>query len=83
MLSQRAMDLLEGITKKARCYRAYILMDTMQEGAWGGVDTWREGGSDIGGRNIRGNTTATPVVRRGAEFFMQKHMQLCFNDALN
>lgn len=25
------MDLLEGITKKARCYRAYILTNTMQE----------------------------------------------------
>ncbi len=32
LLSQRAMDLLKGITKKARCYRAYILTNTMQEG---------------------------------------------------
>lgn len=32
LLSQRAMDLLEGITKKAWRYRAFILMDVMQEG---------------------------------------------------
>lgn len=42
LLSQRAMDLLEGITEKARRYCAYILMDTMQAGGRG---RGRDGGT--------------------------------------
>lgn len=43
LLSQRAMDLLEGITEEAWCYRAYIRMDAMQEGeVRAAEEKWRD-----------------------------------------
>lgn len=76
LLSQRAMDLLEGITKKAWCYHAYILMDTMQEGEgrrWEQerrneeVNAWRGGDKDMWEINTWSSTHEWKQKRRGGE----------------
>lgn len=66
------MDLLDGITKKARCYRAYILMDKMHkrrgEGRMQEEGEGKTHGEEVdqGGRDIRGNTTAA-LARAGGK----------------
>lgn len=86
------MDLLKGITKKAQCYRAYILTNTMQEGEerrrGGGEErknASRGGGSDMGGRDIRGNSSTHQrrQERRGVPSSKYIFYRLCLQPVTN